>query len=79
VVASGYRYRPLGPAPGPKAPAPEPEDEAASVCAVGFLEPRPGSARPIAVSREEFQRTVHRLAREVRTGGMTTQEARGSC
>ncbi|WP_075207746.1 hypothetical protein [Archangium violaceum] len=53
----------------------EPGLESATVYEVDFLEPGAVATRPVRIPPAEFQRAFHRLAREVRLGTMTPQQA----
>jgi hypothetical protein len=77
-LMASYRPRSLVPPSAPRAGgafAPEPGLEAASVYAVGVLEPGKVATRPVPIGTAEFQRAVQRLSREMRLGGKTPREA----
>ncbi len=77
-LLASHHPRSLAPPPAPKEDvplAPEPGLEAASVYAVGLMEPGAVATRPVPIAPAEFQRAVQRLSRDVRLGGKTPREA----
>ncbi len=77
-LMAGHHPRWLVPPSAPRAGgafAPEPGLEAASVYAVGVLEPGKVATRPVPIAPAEFQHAVQRLSREVRLGGKTPRQA----